>query len=73
MKYIKTFPRTFQFSGNKTDVEQMIGNAVPVNLGTFVAKAITKYLESPHYQRDMEIDFEQWEPKERLACYASEP
>lgn len=71
--YIQTFPRTFQFSGNKTDVEQMIGNAVPVNLGTFVAKAITKYLESPHYQREMEIDFEQWEPKERLACYASEP
>lgn len=71
--YIQTFPRTFQFFGNKTDVEQMIGNAVPVNLGTFVAKAITKYLEIPHYRRDMEIDFEQWEPDERLACYASEP
>lgn len=71
--YIQTFPRTFQFSGNKTDVEQMIGNAVPVNLGTFIATAITKYLASPHYRRDMGIDFEQWEPAERLAYYASEP
>lgn len=71
--YIQTFPRTFKFIGNKTDVEQMIGNAVPVNLGTFVATAITKYLACPHQQRSLEIDFEQWEPAERLACYASEP
>lgn len=71
--YIQTFPRSYRFIGSKTDVEQMIGNAVPVNLGTFVATAITKYLASPHHQRNLEIDFEQWEPEERLACYASEP
>ena len=71
--YVQTFPRSFRFFGNKTDVEQMIGNAVPVNLGTFVAKAITKYLANPHYQRKMELDYEQWEPEDRLAYYASEP
>ena len=71
--YIQTFPKSFHFFGSKTDIEQMIGNAVPVNLATFVAKAINTYLLSPHYQRNIEIDFEQWEPNHRLAHYASEP
>ena len=71
--YIQTFPRDFHFFGSKTDVEQMIGNAVPVNLAKFVGEAINKYLAAPHHQRNMEIDFEQWEPEKRLACYASEP
>ncbi len=42
---IQTFPETFIFEGNKSDVEQMIGNAVPVNLGSFVAKSILAFLE----------------------------
>lgn len=41
--YLQTFPANFQWSGTKTDLEQMIGNAVPVNLGTFIAKAIDTY------------------------------
>jgi len=41
--YIQTFPRGFQFLGNKTDVEQMIGNAVPVNLAKYVAQCIQQY------------------------------
>jgi DNA (cytosine-5)-methyltransferase 1 len=41
--YIQTFPREFKFFGTKTNLEQMIGNAVPVNLGTFVAKTIKEY------------------------------
>ncbi len=41
--YIQTFPKSFHFFGNKTDMEQMIGNAVPVNLAKYVAKAIAKY------------------------------
>lgn len=40
---IQTFPEDFSFDGTKTDVEQMIGNAVPVNLGYFVADAIFRY------------------------------
>lgn len=39
---IQTFPADFIFSGSKTDQEQMIGNAVPVNLGKFIGNAILK-------------------------------
>ena len=70
--YIQTFPRGFKFFGNKTDMEQMIGNAVPVNLAKFVASAIAKYLNNPHNQRNMEIDFENWDPEDRLLHYVSE-
>lgn len=38
--WIQTFPKTFQWVGNKTDVEQMIGNAVPVNLAKYVAQTV---------------------------------
>lgn len=41
---IQTFPEEFQFAGNKTDVEQMIGNAVPVNLAKYMATAIYNYI-----------------------------
>lgn len=44
--YIQTFPKTFKFRGTKTNLEQMIGNAVPVNLATFVATSILQYLEN---------------------------
>lgn len=37
---IQTFPAAWTWVGNKTDVEQMIGNAVPVELGSFVANSI---------------------------------
>jgi DNA (cytosine-5)-methyltransferase 1 len=40
---IQTFPKDFMWTGSKTDVEQMIGNAVPVNLAKFVALAIIDY------------------------------
>lgn len=41
---IQTFPKNFKFLGTKTNLEQMIGNAVPVNLGKFVADSINAYL-----------------------------
>jgi len=41
--YIQTFPTTFKFLGGKTDMEQLIGNAVPVNLGFYIASAIKQY------------------------------
>ncbi len=41
--YIQTFPETFQFQGTKSDLEQMIGNAVPVKLAEYVARAILDY------------------------------
>ncbi len=40
---IQTFPEDFSFEGAKTDIEQMIGNAVPVNLGRYVADCILRY------------------------------
>ena len=51
---IQTFPKDFKFLGNKTDMEQMIGNAVPVNLARYVGECIMAYLgiEKP-------VDFEE--------------
>lgn len=43
---IQTFPASFKWAGSKTDQEQMIGNAVPVNLGTYVANAILGFDKS---------------------------
>lgn len=40
---VQTFPKEFVFKGTKTDLEQIIGNAVPVKLAEFVANRITDY------------------------------
>jgi len=40
---IQTFPSSYIFKGSKSAVEQMIGNAVPVKLAEYVARAILKY------------------------------
>lgn len=45
---IQTFPASFIFLGNKTDQEQMIGNAVPVNLARFVGQVISEYISIKH-------------------------
>lgn len=45
---IQTFPPDFKWVGSKTDIEQMIGNAVPVNLAQFVAEGVKIYLEGQH-------------------------
>ncbi len=38
--YLQTFPDDFVFVGTKTAVEQMIGNAVPVNMANFIAQRL---------------------------------
>ena len=43
--WIQTFPKTFKWVGSKTDIEQMIGNAVPVNLAQYVAETVRLTLE----------------------------
>ena len=43
---IQTFPDWFEFVGARTNVEQLIGNAVPVNLAAFVAERVRRGLES---------------------------
>jgi DNA (cytosine-5)-methyltransferase 1 len=43
--YIQTFPSHFKWVGqNKSDLEQIIGNAVPVKLAEYVANAINRYI-----------------------------
>ncbi len=42
--YIQTFPKTFRFEGTKTDLNTMIGNAVPVNLAKYVAEVLMEYI-----------------------------
>jgi DNA (cytosine-5)-methyltransferase 1 len=47
--YIQTFPSSFNFdtrNQTKTDLEQIIGNAVPVKLAQYIALALAKYLDS---------------------------
>jgi DNA (cytosine-5)-methyltransferase 1 len=41
---IQTFPKEFQFTGSKTDIEQVIGNAVPVKLAQYVAEHLMNYI-----------------------------
>lgn len=48
--YLQTFPKNFIFPlKNKSELEQIIGNAVPVKLAEYVANAISSYLQ--HGQR----------------------
>ena len=42
--YIQTFPKDYKFLGGKSDMNQMIGNAVPVNLAKFVGSALLRYI-----------------------------
>jgi DNA (cytosine-5)-methyltransferase 1 len=42
---LQTFPKNFIFEGTKTDLEQIIGNAVPVKLAEFVATCINEYIQ----------------------------
>lgn len=43
---IQTFPKEFVFSGSKTTITQMIGNAVPVKLAEYVAAHLAEYNSS---------------------------
>ena len=50
---VQTFPESFLWDGSKVDLEQMIGNAVPVKLAEHVAHRICEYLE--HGQIEQEL------------------
>lgn len=51
---IQTFPEWFSFEGTKTDIEQMIGNAVPVNLGFYIAESIIRYSNAKRMEFNLE-------------------
>lgn len=42
--YIQTFPKGFIFEGGKSDLNQMIGNAVPVRLAQHVGQSLLDYI-----------------------------
>lgn len=50
--YVQTFPKDFIFEGNKSDLNTMIGNAVPVNLASYVGAALIKYAGAHERQGD---------------------
>jgi DNA (cytosine-5)-methyltransferase 1 len=44
--WIQTFPKSFKLVGSKSDIEQVIGNAVPVKLACYVASHLAQYIQS---------------------------
>jgi DNA (cytosine-5)-methyltransferase 1 len=52
---IQTFPENFVLNGNKTDLEQIIGNAVPVKLGEFVAYCINEYISDRQENKQITV------------------
>lgn len=55
---IQTFPIDFKFGENNVAAEQMIGNAVPVNLAFHVARALSDY--SLKKEHSTSIEFSDW-------------
>lgn len=51
---IQTFPDNWILKGNKSDLEQIIGNAVPVNLAKFVGECIISELNNDKYENNNE-------------------
>lgn len=41
--FIQTFPKGFKFEGTKSEIEQQIGNAVPVKMSEYIAKIIIQH------------------------------
>jgi len=60
---IQTFPKNYCWSGNLADIEQMIGNAVPVKLAEFVAKCLFKYILGE--TNSQHVEFIDWLVKEK--------
>lgn len=57
---IQTFPATFKWCGNKTEKEQMIGNAVPVKLAEYVALKLKQYIISQEVIEENKESFVKW-------------
>jgi DNA (cytosine-5)-methyltransferase 1 len=53
--YIQSFPDDFIFAGSKTDLEQMIGNAVPVKLAEYVAKCLLMYIQDKNKSQIFDV------------------
>lgn len=53
---IQTFPANWDLSGNKSDIEQIIGNAVPCALGTFIGRALARFDQLPHRESTPSVE-----------------
>ncbi len=54
--YIQTFPEDFVFEGSKTNLELMIGNAVPVKLAQYVAACVLEYEQEEQLHHETLFD-----------------
>jgi DNA (cytosine-5)-methyltransferase 1 len=52
---IQTFPPNFKWNGNKTEMEQMIGNAVPIKLAEFVANALSYHIANDESGNNFDV------------------
>lgn len=73
---VQTFPESYILEGTKTDLEQIIGNAVPVKLAEFVATAINNLIsdkENKRYPLPTYAETEQLVLFEQKAVYKTSP
>jgi DNA (cytosine-5)-methyltransferase 1 len=70
---IQTFPATFKLPGCKTDVEQVLGNAVPVKLAEYVAKHLAAYIDQLEVPCELGVTYQNqlFEPRKRFNSLAS--
>lgn len=70
---IQTFPASFKLPGSKTDVEQVLGNAVPVKLAEYVAKHLAAYIDQLDIPCQLGATYHNqlFEPRKRLAIKTS--
>lgn len=57
---IQTFPVSYKWCGNKTEMEQMIGNAVPVKLAEYVASNLINYIKLQEAVEENKESFVSW-------------
>lgn len=57
---IQTFPANYKWNGNKTDMEQMIGNAVPIKLAEYVAKALAYHIKCQENEHCIRAEYTQF-------------
>lgn len=60
---IQTFPADFKLLGCKSDIEQVIGNAVPVKLAEYVASRLVNYIRALELKGELLMPGQLFEPK----------
>ena len=66
---LQTFPENLILNGSKTNLEQVIGNAVPCNMAKFVGECILEYLGKKSYFESQLAENEQLAFFEQRARY----